>query len=43
MSESLNVAERTIERHISKLKQENKIKRKGGRKDGYWQLMNSEK
>lgn len=39
ISKSLHVTERTIERHISKLKDENRIKRIGSRKTGHWQII----
>ena len=34
----LNISRDTINEHISKLKKENKLDRKGGRKDGYWDV-----
>ncbi len=38
IAEILKLTERTIKRHITKLKKENKIVRIGGRKDGYWEI-----
>ncbi len=40
LTKELNVTKRTIERHINKLKKENKITREGGRKEGKWLVMN---
>ena len=39
LAEINSVAERTIERHISKLKTNKLIKRIGGRKNGYWEVL----
>ena len=39
LSVSLNVTQRTIERSISKLKEMGYIKRMGGRKKGYWEII----
>ena len=39
IAQILKLTERTIERHISKLKKENKIYRVGGRKSGFWEII----
>ncbi len=39
IAEILSVTKRTIERHISELKKQNKIKRTGGRKTGHWEAI----
>ena len=39
LSIKLNVTQRTIERSISKLKTLGYIKRIGGRKQGYWEIL----
>ena len=39
ISEILNVTSRTIERDIEKLKHQNKIKRIGSEKRGYWEVL----
>jgi ATP-dependent DNA helicase RecG len=39
LAENLGVSTKTIERAVKLLKVENQIKRIGGRKDGYWQVI----
>ena len=39
IAQELNIGRDTINEHISKLKKESKIKRIGGRKDGYWEVL----
>jgi predicted HTH transcriptional regulator len=36
LSDKLNIPFRTVQRHIEKLKKENKLLRKDGRKNGSW-------
>ena len=38
ISEILRVSSRTVEKHISRLRDENLIEREGGRKEGYWKI-----
>ena len=39
IAQELNVGRDTINEHISRLKKENRVKRVGGRKDGYWEVL----
>ena len=39
LSEKLKVSKRTVRRDIEKLKFENKLKRIGGEKGGYWEII----
>ena len=39
IAEILKVTERTIKRHITNLKKQNKIVRIGGRKSGFWEIV----
>ena len=39
ISELLNIPRRTVVRYFEKLKKDNRIKRTGGRKDGYWEVL----
>jgi ATP-dependent DNA helicase RecG len=39
LAENLGVSTKTIERAVKLLKVENQIKRIGGRKEGYWQVI----
>ena len=39
LADKLNISTRAIEKQINKLKKENKLKRSGGRKHGYWQII----
>jgi ATP-dependent DNA helicase RecG len=39
ISEKLGIGRDTINEHIAKLKKENKLTRVGGRKDGYWEVI----
>lgn len=39
ISQLLNTGRDTINEHIAKLKKENQLKRVGGRKEGYWEIM----
>ena len=39
IAESLGVSSRTIERSVGKLQTENRLKRIGGRKEGYWKVI----
>ncbi len=39
LAEKFNVSDKTIKRDISKLKQNNKIERKGSDKTGYWKVL----
>lgn len=43
MAKELGLGKDTINEHIAKLKKENKIKRVGGRKDGYWKVLDDGK
>jgi len=38
ISKILSVSTRTVEKHISRLRDENLIQREGGRKEGYWKI-----
>ncbi len=40
IANKLNLSVRGVEYHISKLTKENIIKREGGRKQGYWKVLN---
>lgn len=37
--EIIGISKRAIEKQISQLKKENKVKRVGGRKEGYWEVI----
>jgi len=39
LAKALNVTDRTIERDIARLREENKIKRQGGDKSGEWVIL----
>ncbi len=39
IADQLNISKRTIRRDIEKLKQQNKLKRIGNEKTGYWKIM----
>jgi ATP-dependent DNA helicase RecG len=41
MAEKLGVNIKTVKRDIEKLKAENIIKRQGGRKAGYWEIVHA--
>ena len=43
LSKKLGISTRAVEKHISKLKQQGKIKRIGPDKGGYWELVKEEK
>ena len=38
MAQKLSVNRRTVQRELEKLKKENCIERKGGRRYGYWEI-----
>lgn len=40
LAQLLKLSPKTIEKHIKILKEENKIKRVGTRKEGYWEIVN---
>ncbi len=39
ISQLLNISRDTINEHIVKLKKGNQLKRVGGRKEGYWEIL----
>ena len=39
LSKNIGVTERTIERNLGKLQQDHLLKRVGGAKGGYWQII----
>ena len=39
LAQEIGVTADTIKQHIAKLKKENRLKRVGGRKDGYWEVL----
>jgi predicted HTH transcriptional regulator len=39
LSEKIDVSSRSIERNIKKLQDDNKLKRIGGYKGGYWEII----
>jgi len=41
ISKILNITERTVERHIFKLKLQKKVLRIGGKKNGHWQVIDT--
>ena len=42
LSQKLGISTRAVEKHISKLKQQGKIKRIGPDKGGYWEIVEDE-
>ena len=42
LSQKLGISTRAVEKHISKLKQQGKIKRIGSDKGGYWEIIKNE-